>query len=146
MTNILIVDDEPQVRQVLCAELEAAGYEVREAPNGKEGMKALRDTPSDLVITDLIMPEMDGLDFIRELYFQHPGLKIIAMTGGGILHSQDYLFMARRLGAHRVISKPFQVSDLLSIVQELVGPGKTISAFPYQTDAKVAARLGDVFL
>jgi DNA-binding response OmpR family regulator len=120
MTRILVIDDEPSVRELLSVMLTEEGYEVVEAADGEAGMRLFRENPADLVITDLIMPEKEGIETIMDLRRNFPDVKIIAMSGGGIIHAEDYLGMARGVGAHCVFEKPFGVSDLLKAVHQLL--------------------------
>ncbi|MFO7598523.1 MAG: response regulator [Candidatus Desulfacyla sp.] len=120
MARILVIDDEPSVRELLYAMLIDEGYEVVEAADGKAGMRLFRESPVDLVITDLIMPEKEGIETIMDLRRNFPDVKIIAMSGGGIIQAEDYLGMAQGVGAHRVFEKPFGVSDMLKAVRELL--------------------------
>jgi DNA-binding response OmpR family regulator len=120
MARILVIDDEPSVRELLCAMLIEDGYDVAQAADGNAGMKLFRERPADLVITDLIMPEKEGIETILELRRHFPEVKIIAMSGGGIIEAGDYLGMARGVGAHCVFEKPFGVSEMLTAVRELL--------------------------
>jgi DNA-binding response OmpR family regulator len=120
MARILVIDDEPSVRELLYAILIEEGYEVVEAADGKAGMRLFQESPADLVITDLIMPEKEGIETIMDLRRDFPDVKIIAMSGGGIIQAEDYLGMARGVGAHRGFEKPFGVSDMLKAVRELL--------------------------
>ena len=83
MASILIIDDEEDIRDALQMVLERAGYEVRVASNGNEAIEMQREEPAQLVITDIIMPEKDGVNTIKEMRQESPGLRIIAMSGGG---------------------------------------------------------------
>jgi len=116
MASILIIDDEEDIRQILAALLKRAGHTVREAANGMEGLKLYREHPADLVITDLVMPEKEGLSTIMELRGQHPAVRIIAMSGGLAHDPKLYLNMAQKLGADHVLRKPFQIEDLQEAV------------------------------
>ena len=84
MARILIIDDEPQIRSMLKLMLEREDYEVVEAPDGVEGIKVYRQNPADLIITDLIMPNKDGIGMIIDLKKEFPDVNIIAMSGGGL--------------------------------------------------------------
>lgn len=118
--SILIIDDDEQTRLLLRRVLEEAGHLVSEAPNGQEGLRLFRQTPIALVITDLFMPDMDGLEVTRVLHRESPTVKIIAITGGS--GKRDFLDIAKRLGAHRTMNKPISIADLLQAVeQELLG-------------------------
>ena len=106
MANILIIDDDNQFREMLRQMIERDGYEVIEASDGKEGIALYRKNPTDLIITDLIMPEKDGIETIQELKKDFPEIKIIAISGGGRLGPNDYLQLAKMLGAQRTLTKP----------------------------------------
>lgn len=122
MARILIVDDDADIRSFLTRKLTQARHEVREAENGIDASRILRKERFDLVITDIIMPDKEGLQTIMELKSTtHPHLKIIAMSGGGIGSARDYLHMARELGADATIAKPFSLDDLLGKIAELTG-------------------------
>jgi DNA-binding response OmpR family regulator len=121
MARILIIDDEPSVRELLCSMLMEEGHEVVEAADGKAGMRVFQESPADLVITDLIMPEKEGIETIMELRRDFPDVKIIAMSGGGIIQARDYLGMAQGMGAHRVFEKPFGIAEMLQAVRDLLG-------------------------
>lgn len=116
MARILIIDDEDLARYTLLKMLSGSGHELAEAENGKEGLDLHRESPFDLIITDLIMPEMEGMETILALRRDGPTPKIIAVSGGGRSGSADYLSMARRLGADQVLPKPFSQDELLSTV------------------------------
>jgi DNA-binding NtrC family response regulator len=120
MASILIIDDNAALREVLRVGLETAGHTVREMRNGRDGIRAFRKEPSDLVITDIYMPERDGLELIEALRRTHPHVKILAMSGAS--GTMDYLNRARRLGAAMVIRKPFEMPALLKTVRDLLAP------------------------
>ena len=115
MATILIIDDEEAVRALLRFALEAAGYEVTEAVNGREGLALYRRGPTDLVITDIAMPEMNGLDMMLELTRYFLDAKVIAISGEG--EEKNVLDVAKLLGARRTIQKPFSMSQLLNAVR-----------------------------
>ena len=118
METILIIDDEAQIRSMVRLILERAGYTVREAQDGSEGIRVFRETPAELIITDLIMPNKDGIGMIIELKKDFPELKIIAMSGGGLNRPDGYLRGAQKLGAACTLSKPLNRSDLLRAVKD----------------------------
>jgi len=120
MPNILIIDDDNQFRTMLRKMVERNGYEVIEASDGKEGIELYRKNPTDLIITDLIMPEKDGIETIQELKKDFPDIKIIAISGGGRLGPQDYLHLAKMLGAQRTLTKPIELDELLKAIEELL--------------------------
>jgi len=119
--RILVIDDEAQIRDMLGQMLTREGYEVIHASNGKEGMKICREQKIDLIITDIIMPEKDGIEMILEIRLHLPHLKVIAISGGGRLGPDGYLEMAKKLGAQRAFFKPFNRKEILDAVHELVG-------------------------
>lgn len=119
MVRILIIDDDPQILNMLGQTLEREGHKVVNAPNGKEGLKLYRENPTDLIITDLIMPEKDGIETIMELRRDFPDVKIIAISGGGHIDAELYLSMARKLGVQRTFAKPVGKAELLKSVREL---------------------------
>lgn len=121
MRKILIIDDEPHILLMLKKMLEKAGYEIDLAANGKEGLRLFRATPSDLVITDIIMPEMEGLETIREMKRMQSDLKIIAMSGGGKISAESYLETAKIFGASKIVEKPFSQQQMVIAVQEVLG-------------------------
>lgn len=118
--KILVIDDDEQMRILLRQVMEWAGHEVVEAENGRQGMQMQREHKAELVITDLIMPEQEGLETITTLKKEFPGTKIIAISGGGRIGPEAYLPAAQELGADRVFSKPFDVRQLATVVGELL--------------------------
>ena len=117
MERILIIDDEQQIRSMLRLMLEREGYEVVEAPDGIEGIKAYRQKPADLIITDLIMPNKDGIGMIIELHKEYPDVKVIAMSGGGLNKPEGYLKGAKKLGAACTLTKPIDREKMLRAVK-----------------------------
>jgi DNA-binding response OmpR family regulator len=120
MAKILIVDDEEQLRDVLKTVLQDAGHDVVEASNGNVALEQFRQTPTDLIITDIVMPDKEGLETIIDFRRMYPQVKIIAMSGGGRNSPQDYLDMAKKLGAAEVIAKPFSIDDFLRSVETVL--------------------------
>ena len=118
MARILIIDDEDELRSMLRQMLEQAGHAVTEAVNGAEGIRFYQQDTHDLIITDIIMPEKEGVETIIALRRADPNLPIIAISGGGRLEATDFLTMARKLGARRTLSKPFRRDQLLEAVGE----------------------------
>ncbi len=119
--RILIIDDDEQIRVLLKQMMEWAGYEVLVAENGRIAMQLQAENPADLVITDLIMPEQEGLETISRLKKEYEGIKIIAISGGGRIGPEAYLPAALELGADKVFSKPFDVQEVVVCVRELLG-------------------------
>lgn len=122
MARILIIDDELAIRRMLHAALERAGHEVIEVSSGAEGLRAYRDGGVDLVITDILMPDMEGLECILELRRSNPAVRIIAMSGGSERMDMDVLHVARRFGALRSFSKPFPLDEMLAAVTTALEP------------------------
>jgi len=118
--SILVVDDDEQLREMLLQTLDLAGYRVTAACNGLEGMKMFRSGPADLVVTDLFMPEKDGLETIMELRKQFPGTRIIAISGGWRGGPHEYLKTAMKLGASRAFTKPVEREVLLRAIREVL--------------------------
>ncbi len=115
MATILIIDDEERIRALLRTTLEGAGYEVTEAPNGRIGLELYRHRPPDLVITDILMPELNGLDLILELTRAFINVKVIAISGAP--DTQNTLDAAKLLGVRHTLHKPFSMAALLKTVQ-----------------------------
>lgn len=128
MKRIVIIDDEPQIRDMLQKILQRYGYEVAVAENGKEGIKLCANKPADLVITDLTMPEKDGMETIKELRSDYPGVKIIAMSGGGDRFPEYFLDKAIESGAVTSLKKPFRKDDILKVVYEILGEGNILAS------------------
>ncbi len=120
MARILIIDDDDQVRKMLRLTLNAAGFDVVEAQDGKIAMKLFHQDPLDLVITDLIMPEKEGIETIIELKRDFPKVPIIAISGGGRIDPNDYLVLAKKLGAQITLEKPFSRKDIINAVNQLI--------------------------
>ena len=122
MPHILLIEDDDLLRGMLKDQLEELGHTVTEANDGKEGLAQQTRTPADLVLTDLIMPEKEGIETIMELRKKWPGVKIIAMSGGGRVTAANYLDIARRVGAGAVLNKPFSGGELEMAISNLIFP------------------------
>lgn len=120
MFRVLSIDNNAHARALILQALWDAPYFLDEAPSAKLGLEILRRKPTDLVITEIVMPEMDGLQLIPILRQEFPSLKILAMTAGGILSPEHYFGLALALGAHGTIAKPFMQSQLIEAVQRLL--------------------------
>jgi CheY-like chemotaxis protein len=118
LRSILLIDDNDQIRALLRLVLEEAGYFVMDAANGREGLRQFRETPVALVITDLLMPDSDGLEVTMTLRRESPHVKIIALTGG--VGNLNLLEVAKLLGAHRTMMKPIEMAELLDAVQQML--------------------------
>jgi CheY-like chemotaxis protein len=122
MASIMVIDDDIQIRTFVREVLEGEGYEVREAGNGAEGVKAFRQRPADLVLCDIFMPEKEGLQTIRELHDEFAKVKIVAMSGGNHhLGQVDFLPFAKKYGAVVMLQKPLAAKALLRAVSEILG-------------------------
>ena len=123
MPRILVVDDDSNLRAAIRRMLEPLGFEIEEAANGRDAMKAFRASPSDLVLCDVFMPEQDGLEVLRDLANEFAGVKVVAMSGGGEFHGTvNLLPLATFLGAVAVLHKPFKQAELLKVVREVFPP------------------------
>jgi DNA-binding response OmpR family regulator len=120
MRKILIIDDDEQMRNLLCRAMEYAGFEVEAAADGRKGLRFFEESSYDLVITDLIMPEQEGMETITFLRKNHPDVKIIAISGGGRIGPETYLPAALELGADLAFAKPFPIDDLINAVKKLL--------------------------
>jgi DNA-binding response OmpR family regulator len=122
MSKILIIDDNGSLRKLIRQLMETAGHCVHEAENGRLGMLAFEQLRPDLVITDIIMPEQEGLETIVRMGKQRRDVRIVAISGGGVGSKEDYLYLAEKMGADRVMAKPFDLNAFADMVQELLTP------------------------
>lgn len=120
MACILLIDDDAAFRRTIREILDTADYTVIEASNYREAIAGCQTHPIDLVLTDLLMPEQDGFTTMRAVRVIRPGVKIIAMSGGGESGRTDVLHMATFLGADRVLQKPIRRQDLLEAIQTVL--------------------------
>ncbi len=119
--RVLIIDDDTQVRGMIYKMLNEEGHEILVAANGEEGMQIIKSEPEiDLVITDLIMPEKEGIETIMEIRQDFSHIRILAISGGGRIDAKGYLSMAKQLGADLTLAKPFVKQELIEAVQELL--------------------------
>lgn len=116
MQKILVIDDDDLMRLALAKILSSEGYAVVQAADGDEGLQLHRSQNFDLIITDLIMPDKEGIQIIRELRKENSAVRIIAMSAGGKGGAMDYLKWARLMGAKKCLSKPIKRDDLLNAV------------------------------
>jgi len=127
MPRILLIEDDAAVRAWLCQILAHFGHIVIEARDGREGLDLLPGAAADLVITDIVMPEMEGLGVLMELRKKQPPMKILAMSGGGSQSATDYLHTAKLLGATMVLAKPFSSAVLMATINELLPGGDQVA-------------------
>jgi DNA-binding response OmpR family regulator len=120
MAKILVIDDEASIAIMLKKMLERAGHAVVIASNGNDGLSLFEKFQPDLLITDIVMPEKEGLELILELRKKKAKLKIIAISGGGRFQYQGYLTSAQRLGADRVFQKPLELKEFMNCISELL--------------------------
>ena len=120
---ILLVDDDPSFRAVTVRALRAAGYAVEDAADGADGLRMFHAELPDLVITDILMPDRDGVELIGAIRRDAGAAKILAISGGGQIGPLSLLSLAAELGADAVLAKPFGSEELLRVVEGLVGPG-----------------------
>ncbi|MFA6172608.1 MAG: response regulator [Kiritimatiellales bacterium] len=124
MAHILIIDDEPAVRKLFEQFMESSGHSVSSAANGREGILLLKKRQTDLVITDILMPEMDGLEFLLEIRKLHLELAVdvpvIAISGGMKSLPINFLKQAKSFGAARIFEKPVKLEEMLAAVRELL--------------------------
>ncbi len=116
--RVLVIDDHELVRDTLVGTLESAGYEVDSAADGEAGLEVFSRFRPDVVITDILMPQQEGLQFIGELKKLSPEVRILAISGGGSLGPNDVLLWARTLGADEVLAKPFTREQILGVLED----------------------------
>jgi CheY-like chemotaxis protein len=122
MVRVLVIDDNEDTREMMRLLLEREGYEVDAAPDGAAGLVLQRQRPAQVVITDIFMPNRDGIETIEQLRREQPAIKVVAISGGGrVAKKEGYLLTARELGAHAVLSKPFDSDELLRTLRGLTG-------------------------
>ena len=119
--TILVVDDDDSIRLLYRRYLQRLGFDVVEASNGVEGLARLKETPCELVITDIFMPEKEGLETIREIRELYGAdIAIIAISGGGVMNAEVLLKMAGRIGANAVFMKPVDLGELSETITKLM--------------------------
>jgi CheY-like chemotaxis protein len=122
VARIIVVDDESDIRTLIAEILTEAGHIVFECAEGRSALRVLDEQSPDLVITDILMPGMEGLETIRTMRATHPHVRIVAMTGGGML-GFDYLKAARIFGADEILRKPFCTAELREVVSRVLKQG-----------------------
>ena len=120
MKRLLIIDDNEPFLHSVSMLFQKTGYQVRTATEGTAALSLFRTEPFDAVITDLIMPGMEGLETMMHLRRLQPGIKIVVMSGGGFTSAEDYLNVAKQLGAAKTLVKPFTNNEILESVAALL--------------------------
>ena len=119
-TSVLLVDDDDLFREMLSEALTSEGFEVREASEGHRGIALYAQQPTDVVITDVVMPDKEGLEMILQMKRLHAGVKIIAISGGGRGRSEGYLKTAKAFGAQLVLAKPFSHREIVDAIYQVI--------------------------
>jgi two-component system, chemotaxis family, chemotaxis protein CheY len=120
MAAILVIDDDPMAREIITEMLSQNGHRAVNASDGGEGLELFKNGAFDLVITDMIMPEVEGVETIIQLRKDNPDVKIIAISGGGRISAYSHLSIAEKFGVMKTLTKPFAKDDLLKAVDELL--------------------------
>jgi CheY-like chemotaxis protein len=120
MARVLVVEDERNLREIICSILQVAGHEVIAASDGSEITEKLQNQTLDLVLTDILMPEKEGIQTIIELRRLNPHIRIIGMSGGGMEGPDHYLDMAKEFGANQTLRKPFSKEKLLRTIDTVL--------------------------
>lgn len=143
--SVLIVDDDAMVRAVLRRALESTGFLVTEAASGTEGIAEYRRSPTSLLVVDLILPDIDGVDVLLDLTWDYPDLEVVAISGGS--GNLDFLDVAEKFGASGVLKKPFGVGQLLQVVEEIFGtqPGPGDGSWDLRRHPRFAALMPVAF-
>ena len=127
MKRILVIDDDPIMRDTIKDILQFEGYSVADAADGKEGMELMQNEQFHMIVTDVLMPEKDGIEVIIEAKNRYPDVKVIAISGGGYISAENYLKMARDLGASATVVKPFDIDVFTCEVNRLLQEMNTAS-------------------
>ena len=118
--RVLLIDDDPVLLGMMAQAFRAAGHDVRCAENGRKGLEALDGFQADLVVTDIVMPEMEGIGTLLQLKRRDHPPKVVAISGAGRLRTGDYLSWAEHLGADAVLAKPFRMSEIVQLSGRLI--------------------------
>jgi DNA-binding response OmpR family regulator len=130
MARILLVDDDDLLRKVLCLILTKFGHTVIEARDGKDALSLFPKSNADLLVTDLVMPEKEGFEILLELRKRRPPVKVIVISGGVRGETASYLDIAKRLGADKVLAKPFPIETLIATIDELMAVDRAFDVNP----------------
>lgn len=140
MARILVIDDKESIREALVKLLEREGHEIELAENGKIGLDKFQESPFDLVITDIVMPDKEGIETIKDLRSLSPDVKIIAISGGGRTGNYGFLSVALKVGANSALPKPFKRAHFLHIVSDClqeISVSTDATAFPVRQGGRV---------
>jgi DNA-binding response OmpR family regulator len=149
--RVLVIEDDAELLQLMSIAFDAAGYEVKSAPDGQQGLTLFENWPADLVVTDMVMPIRDGIETIVALKETRQPVKIIAISGGFRVGPEDYLTLARHLGADDTLAKPFSLTSLVSAADQLmVSHDRTIPSVvrrrPGEPSYELTERLDDAVM
>ncbi len=128
MAYILLVDDDELLRRAIGKALRRVGHDVAEAGSGQDAMRAVESKRPALILTDINMPEMDGIEVVMQIRRREPGIPVIAMSGGGIVAKELLLLNAEALGAVATLSKPFELDELIGTVDRVLAEAATDGA------------------
>ena len=120
MARVLVIDDDPAICRMVARTLASSGHDIIEANDGEEGLNLFRGNPPDLVVTDILMPKLEGIMTIMEMRREAPSVAIIAMSGNGQGYGMNYLDYARKLGADAMLPKPFRPAELKALVNKVL--------------------------
>ncbi len=120
MSHILIIDDDMHIRELICIMLEGEGHTVAQAEDGIIGLNMVKEGNYDLIITDIIMPNQEGIETIVQIRSFSPDIKILAISGGGRIGSSNYLTLAENFGVNKTLAKPFYHKDFVKCIKELL--------------------------
>jgi CheY-like chemotaxis protein len=124
VSRILVIDDDDGFRKMVCAFLEAEGHEVIEAVNGQDGLDKFRSFDPELIVTDIYMPVLNGIETIQKIRAEKPDIPVIAVSGGSSIQTATILQVAGEAGADRIMEKPFRKSAFVDTVEQLLPPIK----------------------
>jgi len=117
---VLIIDDDPQIRELWRDVLQEEGLRVLDAPSGVDGVQVAKDHAVDLVVTDILMPDKDGIETLREIKAEQPALKVVVVSGGGVTMQPTFLNVAKKFGADATLQKPVDIGEFCSVVKQLL--------------------------
>lgn len=120
--GVLVVEDDEGMLALLAAAFRRAGFYVRTAADGESALRALRDRPPAAVVTDLILPDADGMETVRAMRTENPKAPLVVISGGGLFDATDLLGVARALGANGALAKPFAMGEVVAMVSNLLSP------------------------